>query len=62
MDERSTDKYQRACDLAAEVFLPSYALTLEDAAPKRLYEALEDKGYVWTGEAWQPKQTNKTRV
>jgi hypothetical protein len=43
-----------ACDLAHELFLPSHALTLEDAAPERLYAALAEKGYVWTGDAWKP--------
>jgi hypothetical protein len=53
-DERSTARHMLACDLAHELFLPSHALTLEDAAPERLYAALAEKGYVWTGNAWKP--------
>ncbi len=52
-DEKESRKHDLAIDLAHEVFLPSYALTLEDAEPRRLYDALADKGYVWTGDAWK---------
>lgn len=58
-DERATEKYRLACDLAEEVFLPSYALTLLDATPKRLYEALEEKGYSWTGTEWKQKEPGR---
>jgi hypothetical protein len=55
-DETTTDKYLQACDLAEEVFLPSYALVLQDADPQRLYRELESKGYVWNGTAWEQRQ------
>jgi hypothetical protein len=51
-NERDTEKYALACDLAHELFLPSYALVLEDAEPERLYGELHAKGYQWTGTAW----------
>ncbi len=51
---RGSPKHNLGCDLAHELFLPSQALTLEDAEPERLYAALEGKGYVWTGDAWKP--------
>lgn len=54
-EEFSTSKHNLACDLAHELFLPSYALVLEDAEPERLYSALEEKGYHWTGTAWEAR-------
>jgi broad-specificity NMP kinase len=59
-DERTTEKYTQACDLAHEVFLPSYALVLEDAAPRRLYSELEARGYTWTGSTWEPRSSTPT--
>ncbi len=52
-DEQASEKYQRACDLAHEIFLPSHALTLEGAAPERLYAALRDKVYSWVDGEWK---------
>jgi hypothetical protein len=60
-EERSTARYMLACDLAHELFLPSHALTLEDAAPERLYAALAEKGYHWTGDAWKPEAASQDR-
>jgi hypothetical protein len=59
MSTEEEQKHQLACDLAHELFLPSHALTLEDAAPEQLYAALAEKGYTWNGQTWEP--TNAKR-
>jgi hypothetical protein len=61
MTHEDQQKYDLAYDLAHELFLPSHALTLEQAPPERLYAALEEKGYTWDGQAWQPRTTREGR-
>jgi hypothetical protein len=61
MTHEDQQKYDLACDLAHELFLPSHALTLEQAPPERLYAALEEKGYAWDGQAWQPRTAREGR-
>ncbi len=55
-DQPAADKHSLACDLAHELFLPSYALVLEDGQPEHLYAMLEEKGYSWTGSEWRRKE------
>ncbi len=61
MTSEEEQKYNLACDLAHEIFLPSHALTLEQVPPERLYAAITEKGYTWNGQAWQPGTASKQR-
>jgi hypothetical protein len=61
MTNEEEQKYNLACDLAHELFLPSHALTLEQAPPERLYAVLKEKGYTWNGQEWQSDAAGKQR-